>query len=157
MSHCTKRYRSEEISPTAGLISWVGQTRQWLQQPFSPQRCLRAKLHDTESAIGCFIKTPFFRNCYCYMIILMKNTSLARICAYWQTTLTQNMHSRSEFVELEDELWMWCFHLGVQTPINPFHHCFTILMMKMAIYILWCMCVCVSRKMITSFTGLWFF
>ena len=26
---------------------------------------------------------------------------------------------------------MWCFHLGVQTPINPFHHCFTILGMTM--------------------------
>ena len=28
---------------------------------------------------------------------------------------------------------------------------------RMLIYILWCMSVCLSRKMITSFTGLWFF
>ena len=28
---------------------------------------------------------------------------------------------------------MRCFHLGVQTPINPFHHCFTILGMTMMV------------------------
>ena len=31
---------------------------------------------------------------------------------------------------------MWCFHLGVQTPINPFHHCFTILMMMIKMMVM---------------------